>query len=618
MEMTIGKLHRDGKGLVLPAAATTQKFAFLGQSGSGKTYGSGVFVEKLLEQGSQVVIFDEVGVWYGLRLLPDGKTPSPHHIPIFGGDHGDRPLEPDMGAQMAKALVATRSPAILDVSGFTGGERAKFGAAFGETFLLEKKKSRSPVMIVLEEAQDWVPQRPMPEENRMKGAFVRITKLGRNYGIGITFLSQRPQAVDKDALSQVECLVAFKVQEAHARKSLVDWIAEKGEDVRGHVDDLPKLQKGEALVWSPAWLQLYERVKIGTKTTFDASSTPADVLEHTKVEPVSIESFDAFFESAEAEDCKHKGKRTELVHKAMYDQVVAELESLKQGHGMYREECLRLRAEQRVIEAAKMEIREALDVVKAAVEKAIVVATAPRAASLAQVEDEQFLDHVDQVLDDERRDVGMPPMFRDESPTTGDSGPLMQLPPSRLLPELPGDAVTRKFKSAFTLGEPHRVSEPKGLRKGARRMLAALASYPKGLNSSQLQMMADLSRGGTFDTYMADLRRLQYVETTDEGLHRATTQGRRMAGGLGVSVPQTEQEVLGMWRQKLRAGARRMFDEIVKRGARGITREELALKSGLSRGGTFDTYMGDIMRTGCFTKVRGTITVRGDLKSLCS
>ena len=51
----------------LPIEAVTQKFAFLGQSGSGKTYGAGKFVEGLLEAGAQVVILDRVGIWYGLR-----------------------------------------------------------------------------------------------------------------------------------------------------------------------------------------------------------------------------------------------------------------------------------------------------------------------------------------------------------------------------------------------------------------------------------------------------------------------------------------------------------------------------------------------------------------------
>lgn len=597
---TLGKLVGDDNVVLsLPQDAATQKFAFLGQSGSGKSYGSGVFVEALLFHGRQVVIIDEVGIWYGLRLMEDGKTASPFAIPIFGGDHQDRPLEPHMGAQMAEALVSTGSSAILDVSAFTGGERAKFGAAFGETFLIAKKKHRSPVMLVLEEAQDWVPQRPMPEENRMKGAFVRITKLGRNYGIGITFISQRPQAVDKDALSQVECLVAFKVQEAHARKALIDWIAEKGEDVKSHVADLPKLPKGEALVWSPAWLQLYRRVKIGKKNTFDSSSTPAEVLAHTVVAPVSIDVFDSFFKEPE-EACVKPGKPTALVHKALYDQVSVELESLKEQYdGLLAD----YEAKDQAIQSMNGAIQDRKQQLRPIVEK------------LSKVEQEIQAIRLELDIDTAAMPGGksMNPDIVEDGPTVK-ADAVMDL---RFVAEPPGGAVTRKFR--YGPSEPHQVSKPK-LRAGARRMLAALASYPSGLDTAQLRMLADLSKGGTFDTYMADLRRLVCIETRGDK-HFATVIGRRMGGGLDVVIPKTPEAVLSMWKAKLRSGARRMFDEIVKRGQRGITREELIFKAQLTKGGTFDTYLADIRRTGCFEfgKGRGgVIRVRGDLSSLCA
>jgi Helicase HerA, central domain len=70
-----GKL-RIAADLTLPLDAITQKFAFLGRSGAGKTYGAGKFVEELLDAGAQVVILDPVGNWFGLRLAADGKLPA--------------------------------------------------------------------------------------------------------------------------------------------------------------------------------------------------------------------------------------------------------------------------------------------------------------------------------------------------------------------------------------------------------------------------------------------------------------------------------------------------------------------------------------------------------------
>lgn len=63
----------------------TQKLAWLGVTGSGKTYGASKLAELLWDAGAHFVVLDPVGTWYGLRLAKDGKRPSDITIPIFGG-----------------------------------------------------------------------------------------------------------------------------------------------------------------------------------------------------------------------------------------------------------------------------------------------------------------------------------------------------------------------------------------------------------------------------------------------------------------------------------------------------------------------------------------------------
>ncbi len=47
-------------------------------------------------------------------------------------------------------------------------------------------------MLHVEEAQLLVPQRVMRGGERMLGAFESLVKLGRNFGIGVSLISQRP------------------------------------------------------------------------------------------------------------------------------------------------------------------------------------------------------------------------------------------------------------------------------------------------------------------------------------------------------------------------------------------------------------------------------------------
>lgn len=267
-----------------PIDAVTQTFAAIGRKGAGKTYLATMMAEQMLDNEAQVIAIDPVGVWWGLRVAADGKSKG-KEIFVIGGEHGDVPLVPEAGAKIAKLLVEKGVSAVIDISSFRLGERKRFSADFGEELFHLKKSRRTPVHIFIEEAQLVIPQRVGPEEARMVGAFEQIVRLGRNYGIGCTLVTQRPQSVNKEVLSQVECLCVLQVTGLHERKALEDWVQEVGAD-RTLIGELPGLERGEGYVWSPSWLRIYKRVHFATKKTFDASATP-EVGKATKAASLS-------------------------------------------------------------------------------------------------------------------------------------------------------------------------------------------------------------------------------------------------------------------------------------------------------------------------------------------
>ena len=303
-----------GEKFDLPEDVITQMMAFLGRRGSGKTYGAGKFIEGLYDIGGQFIILDPVGVWWGLRLDADGNKKG-LDITIFGGLHADVPLEPAAGTLIADLIVDKGISAIIDISQFEfNTDKAKFAEAFASRFFYRKKSRPSAVHLVIEEAQEVCPQNPAKGEERMLGAFNRIIKLGRNFGIGITLISQRPQEVNKKALNQTECLFAFQMTGLHERKAVEAWIADKGLD-KNLADVLPKLEIGEPHVWSPQWLKISKQVKIGRKRTFNASSTPklgAKPVKIKKLNPIDIQKIQKemaeTIERAKAEDPKELRK----------------------------------------------------------------------------------------------------------------------------------------------------------------------------------------------------------------------------------------------------------------------------------------------------------------------
>lgn len=144
------------KDLSLPIDVVTQKCAFMGRTGSGKTYAATKAAELMLDAGAQVLVIDPVGVWYGLRLDKDGTSPSGIDIPIFGGLHGDIPLEPTAGALIADLVVDRALSAILDVSQWErDSDKARFASDFASRFFYRKKAAPSAVHLFLEEAQEF-------------------------------------------------------------------------------------------------------------------------------------------------------------------------------------------------------------------------------------------------------------------------------------------------------------------------------------------------------------------------------------------------------------------------------------------------------------------------------
>lgn len=312
-----------GRALKVPTDAVTQTVAFVGRKSSGKSYGAMKFCEGLHGVGAPFVAIDPVGNWYGLRLAADGKKPG-LPIPVLGGEHGDLPLTPAAGAVVARFIIDSGTSAVIDVSRFRKADRKRFVADFAEELFHRAKSVRSPLMVVLEEAQKFAPQMYKGQE-RMLGAIEDIVRLGRNYGLGSTLITQRPQSVNKEVLNQVECLFIGQLNGAHERKAIKDWVVQNAADdgISDLVNDLPSLDVGEMMVWSPQWLKIFKKVRIGKKITFDASATPklGDKRKERKLAPVDLGALETAMadtvEEAKRDDPKELRKQIRALEREL-------------------------------------------------------------------------------------------------------------------------------------------------------------------------------------------------------------------------------------------------------------------------------------------------------------
>lgn len=261
----------------IPFDALDDRLAIVGTSGSGKTYAAGTAVELVLQHKGRVIIVDPLGVWYGLRLLADGKTPSPHDVVIVGGESGDLPLNEHAGALIGETVAGIAQSVILDLCGIgTKAGARRFMLAF--LTALHRHASRDPVHLVFDEADMWAPQRLLDKEGeaaKLLGQMETIVRRGRVLGFIPWLITQRPAVLSKDVLSQADGLVVMKLTSSQDRDAIGDWVEGQADKAqwRSMWASLPTLQVGHGLVWIPG-RGVFATVGFPKKLTYDSSRAP--------------------------------------------------------------------------------------------------------------------------------------------------------------------------------------------------------------------------------------------------------------------------------------------------------------------------------------------------------
>ena len=264
------------ESLRIPLDAVTQTFAYLAKKRVGKTYTAMVMAEEFVATHLPFVALDPTGVWWGLRASANGKEAG-LPVVIIGGPHADLPLESTAGAVIADLVVDHPGYYVLDLSDMgSNAEQDRFATDFAERLYRAKSRKRSPVHLFVDEADAFIPQQPMPEQRRMLGAYDTLVRRGGSRGVGVSLISQRPAVVNKNVLSQVECLIALQILGPDDQEAIERWVKAHGtKEQRGTMmQSLASLKKGEAWFWSPVWLETFSRVDIRKKRTFDSSATP--------------------------------------------------------------------------------------------------------------------------------------------------------------------------------------------------------------------------------------------------------------------------------------------------------------------------------------------------------
>lgn len=519
------------RNLDLPDDAVTQTFAILARRGAGKTYTAKVLAEEMIEAGYPVVILDPVGVWHGLRSNAAG-TGAGYPVTILGGEHGDLPLDAHAGVLVANLVASEPVAVVLDLSGFDSkNQQRQFVTDFAERLYRAKaqQSERTPLHLIIDEADEFAPQKSFGTgDARMLGAFETLVRRGRARGIGVTMITQRPAVLNKNVLTQTECLVVMQITAPQDRKAIGEWVkGNASEDDQKLVDDsLSSLQQGEAWFWSPAWLQTLVRVKIRKARTFDSSATPkpGEVRREAKVlAPVDLDrlkqGMDRVVKDAERNDPKLLQSRVRELERELAkrptEEVVREVEVPVEVSVVPEGTAAELRA---LLADYDQTIAAAVEVADRFERRAAELATALGGASAV-------------------RAPRTSPTIRPSSPNPRPSS----------ASSTPSAARTPAGDSDVTLG------------KCERAILTVLAQHPDGRTNTQLTTMAGYRYSGGFKNSLSALRTAGYMTGGNTETMRATDAG---LDALGEWEPlPTGRALLDYWLTNQLGGSERVILE---------------------------------------------------------
>lgn len=545
------------KTLDLPADIATKASAILGIRGSGKTNTGVVIVEGLLDESRPVVVIDPLDVWWGLRSTANGDRAG-FKVVVCGGEHGDLPLTEDDGATLADFVVEHQVPLVLSLRHLRKGAQQRFVTAFSEQLYHRKgeAKHRVPLLVVIDEADSFVPQRVGGNEARMVGAIEDLVRRGRSAGIGVLMISQRAASINKDVLTQIELMIAHRHTSPQDRSALKAWIDanDDADHQRDFLAQLSSLKLGEAWFWSPGWLKLFQHVKVRARNTFDSSGTPDSAGASATPKRFADVDLEAIrgklaktIELSKADDPKELKKR------------IAELT--------------------RQVKVAPVD--------KEAIDKAVFLAVERR--------DQEWLKSI-------RERDGLIDSLKGRMTKAADL--LHVNGEATLKTEAPAKAFTSQGKT-YTTVAPKTVYQPRqenpqsgGLSRMERAFLTVLAQHPDGLTKRQILTHTDYASSGPVSTLFAKMVRDGWVDEPAASSLRITPAGLTALGPFEPLPKGAELRELRLSSPKLSPMEKAILGCLFGNYPNGITKREILGATGYKSSGPVSTTFAKFVRLG--------------------
>src|SRR5689334_12632857 len=243
------KLNND-TAINLPVLIDT-RLLVQANSGGGKSW----LLRRLLEQSQglvQQIVIDLEGEFATLREKYDY---------VLAGKGGDTPADPRSAALLARKLLELEVSAIVDLSELQQHERKRFVRLFLDALVAAPKELWHPVLVVIDEAHQFVPQ---VGQSEAANAVIDLCTRGRKRGFCAVLATQRISKLHKDAAAECNNKLIGRTGLDVDMKRAAD---ELGFASREQLISLRTLGAGEFYAFGPALTHEVQKIKIGPVAT---------------------------------------------------------------------------------------------------------------------------------------------------------------------------------------------------------------------------------------------------------------------------------------------------------------------------------------------------------------
>jgi hypothetical protein len=397
-------------------------------------------------------------------------------------------------------------------------------------------------------------------------------------------VTQRSAVLNKNVLTQAEMLIALRTIAPQDREAIDAWINVHGtpDQRKTMLDSLASLPIGEAWFWSPGWLDLFRRIKVRRRETFDSSATPK--IGEMRRQPKQLAAIDLErLRAAMAETIKRAASDDPVALRRQIADLKGEVERLRHTEPQNVDAIVGMALDRQLgaivwqLEQHASGLRASFERLRVAVDEfGKYVGIFGQPALAVQPAEKKFRDS--QI----GKAAGFGPATAGSSPAPGSNSR------SGVAQQAERPTVNRMAAGSSPAAGAIRSRTDAELGAGEFRVLTAIAQHRDGVQREQLTILTAYKRSSR-DTYIQRLRTQGLVDSTPDGRIVVTALGAAALGPDFQPLP-TGDRLREYYLRTLSGGERAILAALCEAYPRYLRRDELDARTGYQRSSR-DTYL---------------------------